>query len=255
MTEPHLLVDRPDPRVATLTLNRPDRRNALSVDLLLALRSAIEELSSEPALRVIILRGAGPAFCAGLDFREALDAANSHRSAEALAGVYRALCASPLVTIAAAHGGAFGGGAGLIAACDLALAADDLQLGYPEVRRGLVAALVTCLLRRQVSGRRLREILLLGQTLSAREALDAGLVNRVVPAASLSAETLSLAAAVTEGAPGALARTKRLLDDLDGLQADLATALNVHVSARDDAEAHEGITAFFEKRPPRWALH
>jgi methylglutaconyl-CoA hydratase len=255
MTEPLLLVDRSEPRLVTLTLSRPDRRNALSVGLLLALRSAVEELSSEPALRVIILRGAGPAFCAGLDFHEALDPANSHRSAEALAGVYCALCASPLVTIAAAHGGAFGGGAGLIAACDLAVAADDLQLGYPEVRRGLVAALVTCLLRRQVSGRRLREILLLGQTLSAREALDAGLVSRVVPAASLSAETRALAAAVTEGAPGAAARTKRLLDDLDGLQADLATALNVHVSARDDAEAHEGITAFFEKRPPRWALH
>jgi methylglutaconyl-CoA hydratase len=170
-----------------------------------------------------------------------------------LAGLYRGLCGSSLVTVAAAQGGAFGGGAGLIAACDFAVAADDLQLGYPEVRRGLVAALVTCLLRRQVPGRRLREILLLGQTLSAREALDAGLVNRVVPPAALSTAVLALAAAVTEGAPGALSRTKRLLDDLDAIQADLTTSLDVHLSARDADEAHEGITAFFEKRPPRWA--
>lgn len=252
MTEPVLRVDRSDPLLATLTLNRPDRRNALSLDLLLALRSAIEDLSSDPGRRVLVLRGAGPAFCAGLDFHEALDPANSHASAEALAGVYHGLCGSPLVTIAAPHGGAFGGGAGLVAACDLAVAAEDLQLGYPEVRRGLVAALVTCLLRRQVPGRRLRELLLLGQTLSAREALDAGLVNRVVPPASLPAEARALATAITEGAPGALARTKRLLNDLDGVQADLATALNVHLSARDADEAHEGIAAFFEKRPPRW---
>lgn len=253
MSDPVLLIDRSDPRVATLTLNRPDRRNALSVELLVALRAAVDELSSDPGRRVLVLKGAGPAFCAGLDFHEAKDASQSHRSAEALAGVYRALCGCRLVTIAVPHGGAFGGGAGLIAACDLAVASTDLQLGYPEVRRGLVAALVTCLLRRQVTGRRLREMLLLGQTLSAQEALDAGLVNRVVPAPSLADETNAMAATVMEGAPGALARTKRLLDDLDGIDADLTAALKIHLSARDAEEAQEGITAFFEKRPPRWA--
>lgn len=250
MTDPVLLVDRTDPRVAVLTLNRPDRRNALSVDLLLALRAAVEELSSAPDRRVLILRGAGPAFCAGLDFREALDPSKSHASAEALAGLYAALCGSPLVTVAAAHGGAFGGGAGLVAACDLAVAGDDLQLGFPEVRRGLVPALVACLLRRQVPGRRLREMLLLGQPVSAHQALDAGLVNRVVPVASLMTETLALAATVCDGAPGALARTKQLLDDLDGLQSNLTTALNAHVRSRDTPEAREGIVAFFQNRPP-----
>jgi methylglutaconyl-CoA hydratase len=253
MSDPILLIDRSDPRVATLTLNRPDRRNALSVDLLTALRAAIDEVSSEAARRVLVLKGAGPAFCAGLDFHEAKDPSQSHRSAEALAGVYRALCGCRLVTIAVPHGGAFGGGAGLIAACDLAVASTDLQLGYPELRRGLVAALVTCLLRRQVAGRRLREMLLIGQTLSAQEALDAGLVNRVVPAPSLSAETMALAATVMDGAPGALARTKRLLDDLDGIDADLTTALEIHLKARNADEAQEGIAAFFERRPPRWA--
>ena len=254
MPDPVLLIDASHPRAVTLMLNRPDRRNALSVELIEALTRAVNDASATAGRRAIIIRGAGPSFCAGLDFREAQDAAQSHRSAQALAGLYRAVCASPLVTIAAAHGGAFGGGAGLVAACDLAIAADDLQLGYPEVKRGLVAALVTCLLRRQVAGRRLREMLLLGQTLSASEALAAGLVNRVVPAAALTATALEMAESAADGAPVAIARTKRLLDQLDGLDADLATALDVHLQARDADEAQEGIAAFFERRSPRWKV-
>ncbi len=247
-----LLIDRSDPQISYLTLNRPDRRNALSVELIGALRDAVKQLSGEPGRRVIVIRGAGPAFCAGLDFREAQDPEKSERSAESLAGLYQAIVESPLVTIAAAHGAAFGGGAGLIAACDMAIAADDLQIGYPEVRRGLVAALVTCLVRRQVSGRRLREMLLLGQTLSAEQALHAGLVNQVVPAAKLPEEVASTAAAIIAGAPGAIARTKRLLNDLDEVGKHLAAALDVHRTARDADEAREGIAAFFEKRDPRW---
>jgi len=253
MSKPVLLIDRTDPHIAILTLNRPNRRNALSIELIDALRTAIEESCKDTGRRVLILRGSGPSFCAGLDFTEAQNIANSHQSAQSLAALYRALCAAPLVTIASAHGAALGGGAGLIAACDLAVASDDLQLGYPEVRRGLVAALVTCLLRRQVSGRRLREILLLGQTLNARQAIEAGLINRVVPASSLTSETAALAEAVSESAPGAVARTKRLLDDLDGIASDLQIALDVHLAARDSQEAAEGIAAFFEKRVPRWS--
>jgi methylglutaconyl-CoA hydratase len=253
MSDPLLLIDASHPRIATLTLNRADRRNALSVDLIEALTRAVQDAASLSGRRAIILRGAGPAFCAGLDFREAQDAGQSHRSAEALAALYRTVCASPLVTIAAAHGAVFGGGAGLIAACDLAVACDDLQLGYREVRRGLVAALVTCLLRRQVAGRRLREIVLLGQTLTATEALAAGLVNRVTSAATLMDEAIRLAETASEGAPGAISRTKRLLDQLDGLETDFTAALEVHLQAREAAEASEGIAAFFEKRKPRWS--
>ena len=252
MPDPILLIDRPNAQVAILTLNRPDRRNALNVELIDSLRAAITATSAEVGRRVLILRGAGLAFCAGLDLYEARDPSMAHRSAEALAALYRAICASPLVTIAAAHGAAFGGGAGLVAACDLAIAGDDLQLGYPEVRRGLVAALVTCLLRRQVSDRRLREILLLGQTLSAQEALDASLVNRMSAAPSLTADAMALAAEIVRGAPGAIARTKRLLDVLDGIDSDLTTTLEVHRHARESDEAAEGIAAFFEKRSPHW---
>ncbi len=250
---PLLLSDTSDPTLTVLTLNRPDRRNALSIELIDALRQAIESAAAEPSRRVIILRGAGPVFCAGLDFHEAAEPENTHRSAEALASLYLAICASPLVTIAAAHGAAFGGGAGLLAACDFALAADDLKLGYPEVHRGLVAALVTCLLRRQLSDRALRELILLGQTVTAFDAARIGLINRIIPAASLTDAALQFARDTCRGAPGAISRTKDLLNRLRPVADDLKLALEFHLQARDSAEAREGIAAFFEKRPPRWA--
>jgi methylglutaconyl-CoA hydratase len=249
---PTLISEHPDPAVTILTLNRPDRRNALSIDLLEQLRGAVESAQSEPGRRVLILRGAGPAFCAGLDFNEAADPALSHRSSRALAACYRAICTSPLVTIAAAHGAAMGGGAGLVAACDLAIAADDLRLAYPEVHRGLVAALVTCLLRRQLHDRQIRELTLLGQAVSAERALQLGLINRVVPRATLDDAAAALAAEARRGAPGAIARTKTLLDQLDPIAPLLDHALEFHLQARNSDEAKEGIAAFMEKRPPKW---
>jgi methylglutaconyl-CoA hydratase len=147
-----------------------------------------------------------------------------------------------------------GGGVGLLAACDLVVAADDLRVGFPEVRRGLVAALVTALLRRQLSDRVLRELVLLGRTITAAEALSVGLANRVVPPDRLMDEAASLATQAVRGAPGAIARTKRLLDDLAArpIVDELGRALQYHLEARDAAEAAEGIAAFLEKREPRW---
>jgi methylglutaconyl-CoA hydratase len=253
MSDPEsLIVDASDPAVTVLTLNRPDRRNALSIDLLERLRNAVESAQSEPGRRVLIIRGAGPAFCAGLDFHEAADPALAHRSSRALAACYRAICTSPLVTIAAAHGAAMGGGAGLVAACDLAVAADDLRVAYPEVHRGLVAALVTCLLRRQLHDRQIRELTLLGHPVSADRALQLGLVNRVVPRAALDESAAALAAEACRGAPGAIARTKTLLDQLDPIAPLLDHALEFHLLARNSDEAREGVAAFLEKRPPRW---
>ena len=142
----------------------------------------------------------------------------------------------------------------MLAACDLVVASDDLRLSYPEVKRGLIAALVTCLLRRQLSDRRVRELILLGQTLEAPRALELGLVTRVVPVASLDAEVMQLAHEACSGALGAIARTKQLLDELAErpLVDDLRIALAHHLAARESAEAAEGVAAFMEKRPPRW---
>src|SRR4051795_5812076 len=209
-----VLVDAADPAVAILTLNRADKRNALSIALIEQLTAAVKRADNEPHRRVLILGAGGPVFCAGLDLAEAADPAAAGRSAEALAALYLAICRSPLVTIAAAQGAAYGGGAGLLAACDFVVAAEDLHVGFPEVRRGLVAALGTCLVRRQLGDRPVRELVLLGQPVPVGRALDLGLVNRVVPADGLMTVATGLARDVCKGAPGAIARTKRLLDDV-----------------------------------------
>lgn len=254
MSEPCLLVDNADPAVATITLNRPDKRNALSLQLIEELRNAVEVISQEPQRRVMILRGSGPAFCAGLDLHEASVPGNSAQSAHALANLYKAICLCPLITIAAAHGAVLGGGVGLLSACDLVVAADNTQIGFPEVRRGLVAALVTALVGRQLSDRLLRELVLLGRTVPAAEALSIGLVNRVAPAATLGEEALAIAKEAMRGAPGAIARTKQLLDDMQprSVSTELDRALEYHLKARVASEAAEGIAAFLEKREPRW---
>jgi methylglutaconyl-CoA hydratase len=254
MPDDPLLIHRADPAITLLTLNRPDKRNALNVALIESLHAAIATASADPQCRALIVRGAGPSFCAGLDLTEASDATLHARSAESLATLYETLGTSPLITIAAAHGAAMGGGAGILAACDFVVAADDLSLAYPEVRRGLVAALVTCLLRRQLSDRQVRELILLSASLSATEALAFGLVRQVVAPAQLEEAALDLAQKAIQGAPGAIARTKKLLDATAPrpLREDLRIAMMYHIAARESSEAAEGISAFREKRRPSW---
>ena len=249
-----ILIDTGNPLVTVLTLNRPEKRNALSVSLIRAAGEAVNSASADRTRRVLILRGAGPVFCAGLDLKEASEATRADESAHALAELYAAICESPLVTIAAAQGAAFGGGAGLLASCDLVVASEDLRIGFPEVHRGLVAALVTCMVRRQVGERAVRELVLLGRSVPAAEALLLGLVNRAVPAERLADEADALAAQACKGAPGAIARTKRLLDDLAQrpITEDLRRALAYHLQARESAEAAEGVAAFLERREPKW---
>ena len=243
-----------DPRIATLTLNRPDKRNALSIELMQGLRDGVERAGRDLDCRVLIFRAAGPSFCAGLDLAEAAEAASTERSAQALFDLYLAICHLPLVTIAAVQGHAQGGGAGLLAACDIAVGAEDLQIGFPEVRRGLVAALVTCLCRRQLGDRTLRELTLLGRSIGAQRALSLGLVERAVARDALDAAAFELAAEACLGAPGAIVQTKRELDDVAArpIAADLRRALESHLTARHSTEAAEGSAAFRQKRAPRW---
>ncbi|HXQ82156.1 MAG TPA: enoyl-CoA hydratase/isomerase family protein [Opitutaceae bacterium] len=254
---PRLVLAEPDgPETTVLTLNRPDKRNALCIALLEELVAAVAAAAKNPAQRILIVRGAGPAFCAGLDLAEASDATRGRRSAELVARSLLALSASRLVTIAVVHGAAVAGGAGLVSACDMAVAAVDARIGYPETRRGLVAGLVMTLLRRQIRERDAREILLTGELFSAERAHEIGLVNRVAPTAEAAfAEARRLADAVLRGGPGAVSRTKALLGGLwhRPLRADLDRALRAHLEARNSAEAAEGIAAYLEKRPPKWA--
>jgi len=249
-----LLIDNSDPAITILSLNRPDKRNALSIELNYAIKQAIENADKDFNRRVIILRGEGPVFCAGLDLKEASDPTKAHNSAAGLGEMYQAICASPLITIAQAHGVAMGGGAGLVGACDFAVVSDEFRLAYPEVHRGLIAALVTTLLRRQLNDRQVRELVLLGQAIDANSAHELGLVNRVVPLGRLKEAGMELAREACKGAPGAIARSKTLLDDLSirPISLELNRSMQYHLAVRSSAEAQEGVAAFLEKRAPRW---
>src|SRR5438874_8719659 len=251
---PTVLIEKETPQITVLTLNRPERRNALTIELLSELNAAIKIASDQPDERVIILRGAGAAFCAGLDLKEAADQTKAHATAEMVANTLIAISQIRLITIAAVQGAAVAGGAGIMSACDFVVAAQGTKIGYPEVRRGLVAGLVMTFLRRQLGERNMRELLLGSELIDAERAREIGLVNRVVAQDNLMAEALNFAESVLQGAPGAVTQTKRLIDELwwRSVKEDVDLALKYHLEARESAEAREGIAAFNEKRKPNW---
>src|SRR5947207_11713739 len=169
---PVVLIEKQSPQITMVTLNRPERRNALTLELLNELVAAIKVSSDQTSERVLILRGAGAAFCTGLDLKEAADPKKAHATAEMVANTLVALSQTRLITIAAVHGAAVAGGAGIMSACDFVVAAEKTKIGYPEVRRGLVAGLVLTFLRRQVRERDIRELLLGGELFEADRAKE-----------------------------------------------------------------------------------
>jgi len=251
---PVVLIEKQTPQITVVTLNRPERRNALTVELLTQLCAAIKVTSGQADERVIILRGAGAAFCTGLDLREAADQTKAHATAEMVANTLIAIGQTHLITIAAVHGAAVAGGAGIMSACDYVVAAQRTKIGYPEVRRGLVAGLVMTFLRRQVGERNMRELLFGSELIDAERAKEIGLVNRVVARDDVMSEAQKFAESVLQGAPGALAQTKRLVDELwwRSVKQDIDLALGYHMQARESSEAREVIAAFNEKRKPNW---
>jgi methylglutaconyl-CoA hydratase len=251
---PIVLIEKQTPQITVLTLNRPERRNALTIELLSELNAAIKIASDQPQERVIMLRGAGAAFCTGLDLKEAADQTKAHATAEMVANTLVAISQTRLITIAAVHGAAVAGGAGIMSACDFVVAAQGTKIGYPEVRRGLVAGLVMTFLRRQVSERSMRELLFSSELIDAQRAKEIGLVNRVVAQDDVMSEAQRFAESVLQGAPDALTQTKRLVDELwwRSVNEDVDLALKYHLQARESTEAHEGIAAFNEKRKPKW---
>ena len=252
---PILLVEKQGPHVTILTLNRPERRNALTIELLNELVAAVEFAANQPQERILILRGAGDAFCTGLDLKAAAHVKTAHPTADLVAKALLALNQTRLITIAAVHGAAVAGGAGIMSACDFVIAAERTKIGYPEVRRGLVAGLVMTFLRRQVRERDIRELLFGSELIDAERAREIGLVNRVVPKHDLMTEATRFADSVLQGAPGALDQTKKLIEELwsSSVKEDVDVALKYHMQARESEEAREGIAAFNEKRKPNWA--
>jgi methylglutaconyl-CoA hydratase len=243
-----------DDAIVVLTLNRPERRNALSIELMDALCETLEAFAAQEQFRVVILRGEGPAFCAGLDLHEATENELAGRSAMCVARTFQTLSDFPQVTIAAVHGAAYAGGAGLMACCDFIVASDHMKVCFPEVRRGLVPALASVALVSRLRDSDLRQLLLLGEPVDARRALEMGLVDRVVSADQLMNAAREIAAAVLKGGPHAVQQTKRLLRELSPVDRhhQFAQALEFHSRARHGEEAHEGLAAFHEHREPNW---
>jgi methylglutaconyl-CoA hydratase len=253
---PNVLLTTREGAVTTATLNRPDKRNALNVALLETLCATVLAAENDSSQRILVLRGAGTVFCSGLDLLEAADPAVADASAELIGRALKIVSTTRLVTIAAVQGAAIAGGAGLMSACDFTVATADAKFGYPEIRRGIVPALIMTFLRRQVREREARELLLLGKLIDARHAHAIGLLNRVAADVSaLETEVRSLISSLLQGAPVAAAETKKLLRDLwpASIEDDLERAHAEHLSARGAAEAREGIAAFNEKRAPNWA--
>ena len=252
---PFVLIEKQTPQITRITLNRPERRNSLTIELLTELTDAIEKAAADESQRILILRGAGDSFCTGLDLKEAAELAKAHASAEMVAKTLVMLARTRLVTIAAVHGAALAGGAGIMSACDFVVAVEQTKIGYPEVRRGLVAGLVMTFLRRQLKERDLRELVLSSELIDAKRAQEIGLINRVVPPSELETTIQSIATSVLQGAPNATANSKRLIEELwsSSVADDVGTALRHHMQARESDEAKEGIAAFLEKRRPNWS--
>jgi methylglutaconyl-CoA hydratase len=247
--------------VAILTLNRPDRRNALTHDLLAKLRDALDKIGVDTGIRVVVITGAGAAFCSGMDLKEAAELDDSPDGEHAMVAVLKefadllhCLHTLPKPSIAAVNGDALAGGAGLMSACDLAVAGETARIGYPEVRRGLVAAVVMHDLVRQVGDRRARQLLLTGDPISGRLAFEWGLVNAVTETVACLDAAIRMAEGLVQCGPTALATTKRLLDETEGRPPNLRGAAAISAVVRASEEAREGIVSFVEKRPPRWTI-
>jgi enoyl-CoA hydratase/carnithine racemase len=254
--------ERPEPGVLVLTLARPEARNSLSEAMLADLQSAIDAASADDGVRAVVIAGKGPAFCAGHDLRELAD----HRSdpdggraftellMRACAKVMRSLVRCPKPVIAAVEGVATAAGCQLVATCDLAVASEAAKFATPGVNIGLFCSTPMVALSRNVPRKRAMEMLLLGDMLSAREAAEYGLVNRVVPAGKALDAALALASTVASKPPATLAIGKEAF--YRQVEMELADAYDyaagVMVENMMHAESKEGIGAFLEKRRPDW---
>lgn len=231
------------PNIATLTLNRPESRNALSIDLLASLHHRVDELTKRPDITVAILTGAGKAFCAGMDLKAVLDNNDLARQLlTSLGDLTVKLRNLPQVTIARVNGAAIGGGCGLTTVCDFAITHADSKMGFPEVDLGVCPAVVAPWLVRKLGPGKARAILLRGGLMSGKEAHTLGLVTTLVEtAADLDPAVTELAARLAQGGPDALRATKSLLNDLDGSRdTDLirrAAELSAQVLSTPDAQA------------------
>ena len=259
MTGP-LRVERPRPGVVRVVLDRPGLRNAFDDLLIARLTEAFEALASDPSVRVVVLAGEGKAFCAGADLgwmsrMVAWSPEENRRDAAALAAMFRAVDSCPKPVVGRVQGAALGGGAGLVAVCDVAVASEGTLLGTTEVRLGIVPAVISPFVARKIGESHARRWFLTGERFSAEEALRAGLVHVVVPEDRLDAEVDRVVDALLLGGPEALAVSKGLAQRMGRIPLDeaLGEAASVIAARRASAEGQEGMRAFLERRVPSFA--
>ncbi len=240
--------------VLTFTLDRPDKRNALSAALVDALHAGLERADLDADVRVVVMRGAGRDFCAGADLEELLASAElslaeNEAAALRLGTLFSRIRSLPKPVVAVVQGRALAGGAGLVTACDLAIAGAGAQIGYPEIQRGFVPAMVMTLLRRAVGEKVALDMVLTGRVLAAGEAQAVGLVARVVPDAELDREAGAQIGALASASLSALALTKQLFYQLDGRTLDDGIALGARINAlaRETPDFRAAIAQFLKQ--------
>jgi methylglutaconyl-CoA hydratase len=248
-----------DSGIAIITLNRPDKRNAISFELIDDLLRALKDVEASDAL-VLVMTGAGKAFSSGMDLDnlKALlgrSPGQNLQDSETMVNLFRSLYEFPKVTIAAVNGPAVAGGTGLALLCDFTLAVPEAKFGYTEVRIGFVPAIVSTFLLRQVGEKHARDLLLTGRIIGAEEAARMGLVNEIVAPDNLMARARELAALLMENSPASLRATKKLLTDHARVELDsqIEAAVRENAAVRTTADFREGISSFLEKRKPKWS--
>src|SRR5215467_1412950 len=252
-----LLLEHEGP-VAKITFNRPDKRNAISAKMICDLLTALDEIEKDRS-RVVLMTGAGSAFCAGMDL-EMLQAIGQQSAQEnqedsrRMARMFRRIWSFPKPMIAAVNGHALAGGCGIATLCDFTIAVPEAKFGYTEVKIGFLPAIVSVFLTRQIGDKRARDLLLTGRKVSAKESQQLGLVSEIVEPDKLLTRATELADYLVEVSPGSLSRAKRLLVSAEqaGIDADLERAVLANARIRCTPDFKEGIASFLEKRKPVW---
>jgi len=245
--------------VATLTFNRPEKRNAISYELIAELLAALAQLEKSAA-RIVILTGSGKAFCSGMDLEDLssitrCSADENLKDSQTIASLFRTLYDFPKVTIAAVNGAAIAGGCGLATLCDFTVASAEAKFGYTEVRIGFVPAIVSSFLVRQVGEKHARNLLLTGRIIDANEAWQLGLASEVVAPPDLMTRAQQLAQELLQNSPASLIATKRLLKSFTSadLDREIDAAIRANAEIRSTDDFREGVASFLEKRKPKWS--
>jgi methylglutaconyl-CoA hydratase len=244
--------------IALITLNRPDKRNAINTQMIAELQTALDTIEKSHS-RVVIVTGAGKAFCAGMDL-DMLAAitkqspAENQEDARRIAKLLRRIWSFPRPMIAAVNGAAYAGGCGIATLCDFTLAVPEAKFGYTEVKIGFLPAIVSVFLTRQIGDKRSRDLLLTGRLIDAAEAKEFGMVTAVIPSEQLMNRALALADDLIAASPSSLTRAKHLLTSAAaaGVDHDLERAILENARIRCTPDFKEGVASFLEKRKPVW---